>query len=530
MAEALSGPRPGRERPVAIIGGGLAGLFAALKLAPMPVTVITPRPLGEGASSAWAQAGIAAAIGEGDSFEQHATDTIRAGAGLCDLAMVDGIVREAPARIEDLLRFGVPFDRDLEGRLRQSREAAHSARRVIGVRGDSAGKAIMAALIASVRKAAWITLIEEAVAVDLALAGGPSGHVAGVYYAPSAGQGSASAFMPARAVILATGGVGQLYTLTTNPAESRGDGVAIAARAGAVIGDPEFVQFHPTALDIGRHPAPLATEALRGEGATLVNTAGQRFMAAIHPDAELAPRDVVARAVQSERAAGRGAFLDCRGRIGAAMAEEFPTVHASCKAAGIDPATDLIPIAPAAHYHMGGVATDASARSSIAGLRAIGEAASTGLHGANRLASNSLLEAVVMAARAAEDVLGEAAARGGGAPAAGPVYDPELDRGALASLQETMTANLGVVRSADSLKAALRQIEAQGAGARAYSPLANMCDTARMMAVSACFRKESRGGHYRTDFPEPGSEARRSMITASAARALSEEILEGGAS
>jgi L-aspartate oxidase len=524
MAAALPGPGKDNERPVVIVGGGLAGLFAALKLAPMPVTVITPRPLGEGASSTWAQAGIAAAIGEGDSFEQHAIDTIRAGAGICDIAMVNSIVREAPGRIEDLLKFGVPFDRDLEGRLRQSREAAHSARRVIGVQGDRAGKAIMAALIATARKTPSIHLMEKVKAVDLALS---DGHVAGIYIASADEANGASTFVPTRAVLLATGGIGQLYTLTTNPAEARGDGIAIAGRAGAVIADTEFVQFHPTALDIGKHPAPLATEALRGEGAKLINSAGERFMLAIHPDAELAPRDIVARAVQSERAAGHGAFLDCRGAIGEAMAEEFPTVYAACNMAGIAPATDLISIAPAAHYHMGGVATDIHARSTVDGLWAVGEVASTGLHGANRLASNSLLEAVVMAARAAEDIGGLTAVRGGGAPSDGPVFAPEIDADQLAGLQDIMTSNLGVVRSAQSMKTALRYIEELGAIAPEASPLANVIETTRYMAVSGFFREESRGGHYRTDFPDTSEEARRSMITLSAAKALSDEILEG---
>ncbi len=513
----------GKERPVAIIGGGLAGLFTALKLAPLPVMIVTPRPLGEGASSAWAQAGIAAAVGEGDSFEQHAADTIRAGAGLCDLAMVDMIVREAPARVEDLLRFGVPFDRDLEGRLRQSQEAAHSARRVIGVQGDRAGKAIMAALIAATRATPSITVMEEVSAVDLAVSD-DDGHVTGLYHAPRRGGPAPSIYLPARAVVLATGGIGQLYTLTTNPPEARGDGIAIGARAGAVIADAEFVQFHPTALGISKHPAPLATEALRGDGATLVNGAGERFMLALHADAELAPRDVVARGVQTERAARRGAFLDCRGALGAEMAERFPTVYAACAEAGIEPATDLIPVASAAHYHMGGVATDQTARSSVPGLWAVGEVASTGLHGANRLASNSLLEAVVMAAKAAEDISG-AEPLGGGAASEGIAYSPELDGARVAALEEVMTAHVGVVRSAESLMAAMHFIEELAAGAVPSSPLMNMAQAARFMTVCAFYREESRGGHYREDFPEPGAEARRSMTTWSAARALSDEAL-----
>ncbi len=335
-----------------------------------------------------------------------------------------------------------------------------------------------------------------------------------------------SVYLPARAVVLATGGVGQLYTLTTNPPEARGDGLAMAARAGAVIADAEFVQFHPTALDIGKHPAPLATEALRGDGATIVNGAGERFMLSVHPDAELAPRDVVARAVQTERAAGRGAFLDCRGELGKSMPERFPTVYASSRAAELEPATDLIPIAPAAHYYMGGVATDGNARTSVPGLWAIGEAASTGLHGANRLASNSLLEAVVMAARAAENIAATEPL-GGGAASEGPVYSPALDAERVSILEDVMTAHVGVVRSAESLRTALGVIEGIAADAEPSSPLANMAETARFMAVCAFYREESRGGHYRTDFPETKDEARRSMVTLSAARALSEDALEG---
>ncbi len=383
---------------ILIVGGGLAGLFCALKLAPRPVTIIAAAPLGEGASSAWAQGGVAAAVAEGDTPEAHARDTIAAGAGLVDEAVAFAMAREAPDRIRDLLSYGVPFDKDLEGRLTVGREAAHSARRIVHVRGDQAGAAIMAALADAVRKTPSIRVI-EGIAEDLITQGRT---VTGVQVRLPDGRLAALA---ARSVVLATGGAGHLYAVTTNPSEARGHGLAIAARAGAVIADPEFVQFHPTAIDIGRDPAPLATEAIRGEGAWLVNKAGERFMLAIHPEAELAPRDIVARGVFAELQAGRGAFLDARKAIGASFAQRFPGVTEYCRSAGIDPARDLIPVAPAAHYHMGGVWTDERGRTSLTGLWAAGEVASTGAHGANRLASNSLLEAVVYAARIAEDIV-----------------------------------------------------------------------------------------------------------------------------
>lgn len=513
---------------VAIIGGGLAGLFTALKLTPIPVVIITPQKIGEGASSAWAQAGIAAAVGEGDSFEQHAADTIRAGAGLCDEAVVNSIVREAPARLEDLLRYGVPFDRDLEGRLRQSREAAHSARRVVGVRGDQAGRAIMAALIAATHATPSIRLIEEASAIDLFV---EDGELIGLSYGPSHAKGeSLPEFLPARAAVLATGGIGQLFSLTTNPREARGEGLAMAARAGAIIADAEFIQFHPTALDVGKQPAPLATEAIRGEGATLINLAGERFMLGIHPDAELAPRDIVARAVQIERSAGRGAFLDCRGKLGAEMAEHFPTVYAACRDAGISPAEDLIPIAPAAHYHMGGVATDQNARTNCRGLWAVGEVASTGLHGANRLASNSLLEAVVMAARAAEDItaLPDAASGNGKVPRPKLMgsFSNDNDPAPFTRLQAMMTDNAGVVRSRESLIGALHLIETLAAAAPASTSLAKSLDAARFMVIAALHRHESRGGHYRIDYPNSAPDSTRSYFTYEDSLQASAEALE----
>src|SRR5580698_2630164 len=292
---------------VVIVGGGLAGLFCALKLSPRTVTVISAAPLGQGASTAWAQGGIAAAVAEGDSAEAHAADTVAVGAGLVDETIALGIAREAGARIHDLLRYGVPFDRDLEGKLAVGREAAHSARRIVHVRGDMAGKAIIAALIQAVRATPSIRVIEGYVAEALIT---DSDTVIGLQLRPSGDVAAKPLTMAAQAVVLATGGIGHLYAVTTNPPEASGLGLAIAARAGAVIADPEFVQFHPTAIMVGRDPAPLATEALRGEGATLINGLGERFMPTRHPLAELAPRDIVARGVFAEIAAGRGAFLD----------------------------------------------------------------------------------------------------------------------------------------------------------------------------------------------------------------------------
>ena len=383
---ASADPGPG---PIVIVGAGLAGLYTALKLAPLPVTVIAAAPMGEGASSIWAQGGVAAAVGEGDTAEAHAADTIAAGAGIVDTDIALTIASEGRARILDLSDYGVPFDRGNGGAYVLSREAAHNANRVVRVSGDRAGFAIMQALIARVRATPSIRLLEGYAAVGLVMA---DGRISGVQLVKSKhGHELGIKTLDAGAVVLATGGVGSLYAVTTNPTLARGEAIAFAARAGAVIADAEFVQFHPTALDVGIDPAPLATEALRGEGATLVNRMGERFMLAIDPRAELSPRDIVARGVFAEIKAGRGAYLDCRTEPGARLAEAFPTVYAFCKEAGLDPTHDLLPVAPAAHYHMGGVATDVNGRTSVAGLWAAGEVASTGLHGANRLASNFMV-------------------------------------------------------------------------------------------------------------------------------------------
>jgi L-aspartate oxidase len=509
---------------IVIVGGGLAGLFCALKLAPCPVTVISAAPLGQGASSAWAQGGIAAAVGEGDSAEAHAADTVAAGAGLVEAGIALGLAREAPARIHDLLQYGVPFDRDLEGKLAVGREAAHSARRIVHVRGDMAGKAIMSALIDAVGKTPSIRLVEGFAAEALLI---EDGAIRGLQLRKVGDATAEPAIIASRAVVLATGGIGHLYAVTTNPAEASGLGLAIAARAGAVIADPEFVQFHPTAIMVGRDPAPLATEALRGEGATLINDRGERFMLVRHPLAELAPRDIVARGVFSEIAAGRGAFLDATKALGAHFAEKFPTVYASCMAAGIDPARQPIPVAPAAHYHMGGIAVDAHGRTSLKGLWAGGEVSSTGAHGANRLASNSLLEAVVYAARIAEDIAGQTIA----APARSVAISVDPRNGAMSPLAERtlrtmMASHVGVIRDGGRLEEAVRSFAAIEQEAKNIG-LRNMATTALLVASSAWARRESRGAHCRIDYPaEKPALAHRTMTTLDAAREIAATLSE----
>jgi L-aspartate oxidase len=493
-------------RPV-IIGGGIAGLMTALHLAPEPVVLLSRSPLGADASSAWAQGGLAASLGGDDEPALHLADTLAAGDGLCDAQAARRIVYAAPAAIEDLARLGVRFDRTAEGALRLGLEAAHSRRRIVHAGGDGSGREVMRGLVAAVRSTPSIVVVEGAEARRLAV---EDGRITGVLANCSTG----SVFVATGRVVLATGGIGGLFHDTTNPLGSCGQGLALAARAGAILADLEFIQFHPTALDGPCRPMPLISEAVRGEGAIIVDETGRCFLDGLR-GAELAPRDIVARAIWRHLAEGHRAFLDVRDKPGAIFARQFPTIASACSKAGIDPARDLIPIRPAQHYHMGGVAVDLAGRTSVPGLWACGEVASTGLHGANRLASNSLTEAIVCARWVAESVAGSS--DGGGKPAMAsdlPAPDPR-------PVRPLLSHALGVTRDGEGLKEA----------ARALLPLLQRHDTASdpaavglMIAVAALLRRESRGAHFRTDFPHHATVAGRSEITLDAAVAAAREL------
>lgn len=508
---------------IVIVGAGLGALYAALRLAPRPVVMISPESLGEGASSAWAQGGVAAAMDAADSAQSHAADTVEAGDGTVDSDVANLVTQEARDHILHLTALGTPFDRRENGDYVMSREAAHSYARVVRVKGDQAGAEIMAALIERVRETPSIQVMEGTMALELEVT---NGRVTGVAMQSADDLRSAPVMLRSSAILLAGGGSGGLYALTTNPPRIRGQVIGLAARAGAVIADAEFVQFHPTAMDVGEDPAPLATEALRGEGATLTNIHGERFMQALHPDGELAPRDIVARAIFAQTQAGLRPALDTRHVLGEDIKAQYPAVANACARNAIDPAIEPIPVAAAAHYHMGGIATDTQGRASLSNLWVCGEAASTGLHGANRLASNGLLEALVFA-RICADGIAEAvpetsASRldisfenGGAAP------DPD----AIAELRKTMTDLVGVVRDARGLKAALRKIAALETANETSVSFLNMTATATLITASALSREESRGAHYRSDFPEIFSGAgKRSRLTLHDALAMRSKI------
>ena len=488
-----------------IAGAGLAGLFTALKLADRgrQVTVLSGVARPGGATSTWAQGGIAAALGTDDSADLHVADTLAAGDGLVDEAAARALAEDAPARIADLEALGVAFDRKADGSFALGREGAHSRNRIAHVGGDGAGAAIMKALGQAAEAHPNIHIVPGWNVADLIVEGGS---VTGILARGGVEPDAPTLAVRAGTTVLATGGVGALYRVTTNPPGSRGHGLGLAARAGASVADVEFVQFHPTAIACDEDPAPLATEALRGEGATLHRADGSRLMEGVHPDLELAPRDIVAREIAREIARGGTVLLDCRTAVGARFAERFPAVHAAALRAGIDPVTQMIPVAPAAHYHMGGVVTDLTGATSLEGLYACGEVSRTGAHGANRLASNSLLESIVFGARIADAIAGatpgtsapKAAPQGGEAPK-GP--DPHAAQ--IMQLRTAMSLSVGVAREANQLAATLDMIRGFDADARPEaSGYRNMLAAALLITAAAHRRHESRGGHARLDYPQ----------------------------
>ncbi|MEU4349538.1 L-aspartate oxidase [Streptomyces sp. NPDC023838] len=523
----LDAPAPGWaiDADVVVVGSGVAGLTAALRCtaAGLTTVVVTKARLDDG-STRWAQGGIAAALGEGDTPEQHLDDTLVAGAGLCDESAVRTLVTEGPDAVRRLIATGAHFDTDDSGTISLTREGGHHRRRIAHAGGDATGAEISRALVEAVRERA-VRTIENALVLDLLR--DDEGRTAGItLHVMGEGQHDGVGAVHAPAVVLATGGMGQVFSATTNPAVSTGDGVALALRAGAEISDLEFVQFHPTVLFLGADSEgqqPLVSEAVRGEGAHLVDASGTRFMLGQHELAELAPRDIVAKAITGQMLAHGTLhmYLDAR-HFGAEMWEQrFPTILAACRAHGIDPVTEPIPVAPAAHYASGGVRTDLHGRTTVPGLYACGEVACTGVHGANRLASNSLLEGLVFAERIAADIAAGGPARVDSAP--GEVPDsaptcPLLVPEARIQIQRIMTNGAGVLRSAESLAGAAARLEAIRADAdgpderKSAEPgveaweTTNLLLVARVLVAAAAAREETRGCHWREDRPDRDDE------------------------
>ncbi len=480
--------------PVIVVGSGIAGSLLALAAAASgPVVMITKGALGDG-STRRAQGGIAAAVDGLDSVEAHIADTLAAGAGLCDREAVERICRKGPGQVAALLAHGVDFDRH-DGRLRLAREGAHSAARVVHAGGDATGAHIVGALGIALRADPRIELAESERALEVLVR---DGRVVGLVSEDPEGR---VRIRSARAVALAAGGMGQLYSRTTNPLGATADGPALAARAGAALADLELVQFHPTALALGGGPLALVSEAVRGEGGILRDAAGRRFMPDEHPMAELGPRDVVARAIARHAAElGADVTLDLRHLDPDAVRRRFPTVAALCAEHGLDLARDPIPVTPAAHYAIGGALADMSGRTTLPGLFAVGECAATGAHGANRLASNGLLEAAVLAAGAA-DALHDLDDWPDG-PVAHAVAPPEAaspDPGARLALQSAMWRSVGVERDAEGIAGAARDLAQVPEGADRETD--NLLLVARLAAAAAALRVESRGAHFRRDHP-----------------------------
>ncbi len=528
----LTAPEPGwtTRADVVVVGSGIAGLTAALRLYRQvgKILVVTKDVLNAG-STQWAQGGIAAALGPEDTPEQHERDTLVAGAGVCNLEAVRALVNEGAEAVHELISWGAVFDQ-ADGVLSLTREGGHHRDRIAHAGGDATGAEIQRALIAAVERAPEIEVIQHALAVDLLPA--PDGGVAGVtVHVLGEGQVDGVGRVLCRSVVLASGGLGQVFSQSTNPAVATGDGMALALRAGATLRDLEFVQFHPTVMWLGAHSQgqqPLISEAVRGEGAFLVDWDGRRIMEGVHELADLAPRDVVAKAITRRmNETGRPhMWLDARhlgdapsnvpgdrGVSGANVSRfwerRFPTILATARQHGVDPVTDLIPVAPAQHYASGGVATDLWGRAGVPGLYATGEAACSGVHGANRLASNSLLEGLVFSRRIADVLPGELREW------ADPVPDRRTAGLVVGSvrrhIQEVMTGEVGVLRNEKGLAEAVEDLEALGSELRAEpSPDAwettNLLTVSQALAAAAALREETRGSHWREDFPERDDE------------------------
>ncbi|MEU9350296.1 L-aspartate oxidase [Streptomyces griseoloalbus] len=532
----LHAPAPGWSiaADVVVVGSGVAGLTAALRCeaAGLTTVVVTKARLDDG-STRWAQGGIAAALGEGDTPEQHLDDTLVAGAGLCDEDAVRLLVTEGPDAVRRLIATGAHFDESTDGGLELTREGGHHRRRIAHAGGDATGAEISRALVEAVR-ARGLRTIENALVLDLLT--DADGRTAGVtLHVMGEGQHDGVGAVHAPAVVLATGGMGQVFSATTNPSVSTGDGVALALRAGAEVSDLEFVQFHPTVLFLGpdaEGQQPLVSEAVRGEGAHLVDADGVRFMAGQHELAELAPRDIVAKGImrRMREQDAEHMYLDAR-HFGAEMWEHrFPTILAACRAHGIDPVTEPVPVAPAAHYASGGVRTDSHGRTTVPGLYACGEVACTGVHGANRLASNSLLEGLVYAERIAADVARSESTRHARVPQPLPQSErpahPLLPPEARFTIQRIMTQGAGVLRSEASLSRAadrLHQLHADARDAldengKTAEPgvdtweATNLLCVARVLVDAARRREETRGCHWREDRPERDDTAWRRHI------------------
>ncbi len=502
-------PAPPSESDFLVIGAGVAGLRAAIDLAEAGrVLVLVKREVAD-SSTQLAQGGIAAALSDEDEISLHLQDTLNAGDGLCNTEAARVLVEDAPERIEELISWGTQFDR--EGtKLTFGREGAHSRNRILHAHGDSTGREILRALYAKAKTLPQISIREFEFSTDLEI---HDGRVCGVRVINERGELSS---VSASAVLLATGGMGQLYVNTTNPPVATGDGVAMAYRARAEVTDLEFIQFHPTALYLKKAPRFLLSEALRGEGGHLLNLELTRFMPKYHPMGELAPRDVVARAIMHElersRAKDPVVYLDLTDLDAAHIQKRFPRIYATCMKYNIDITTELIPVRPAAHYAMGGVRTDLEGRTTLPGLYAAGEAAGTGVHGANRLASNSLLEGLVFGARAGKKMRNELKVQSRTAstipPAAysnGPVPVPV--EAAVGQLQELMWKDVGIVRTGSGMKQAITGLEEIGRQiskphSRREYEARNLQIAGLLVARSALAREESRGAHYRTDFPD----------------------------